>query len=93
MQGIFYHPGKNFVPQLPNKDLKDFIDDIAQLVALDGGAAEEALRNSGSLFSFLDQVVPCIVRIRSVLSKSITAGKSILSLWMMTGLVMNLSEW
>ena len=54
MQGIFYHSGKNFVPQLPNKDLKEFIDDVSQLVALDGVAAEEALRNSGGLFSFLD---------------------------------------
>ena len=89
MQGIFYHPGKNFVPQLPNKDLKDFIDDVSQLVALDGVVAEEALRNSGGLFSFLDQVVPCIVRIRSVLSKYIIAGESILSSWMRAALIMS----
>jgi hypothetical protein len=56
MKGIFYHPGKTFVPMPASKYLRDFLDDVSQLVALDGVAVEEALKKSGGLFSFLEEV-------------------------------------
>lgn len=39
MQGIFYQVGKIYVPYLWDKEFKEFIDEVSQIVVLDGVAA------------------------------------------------------
>ena len=57
MQHILYHPSKIYVP-LVDPPLRDLLNEVSQMVIVDGVAIEELLKKSGSpLLKFMDEVV------------------------------------
>lgn len=58
MEGILYQTGKIYVMNFENKEWKDFLNEVSQLVAVDGATMQELMRRQESpLFRFLDEVV------------------------------------
>lgn len=62
MQYILYQPSKIYVP-LIETPMKELINEVSQMVIVDGVAIEEMLKRSGScMLKFMDEVEWCIVR-------------------------------
>ncbi len=58
MAGVLYQEGKIYVSYFESKELREFLNEVSQLVVVDGAAAEELMRRQDSvLFRFLDEVV------------------------------------
>ena len=75
MQHILYHPSKIYVP-LVDPPLRDLLNEVSQMVIVDGVAIEELLKKSGSpLLKFMDEVVWCIVRMYSAQKDTTTNGE------------------
>ena len=54
MLGIFYQENAVYVQWIDHKERRDFINDVSQLVVVDGVAMEETLRKQGGkLFKLL----------------------------------------
>jgi hypothetical protein len=81
MEGILYQPGKVYVTNFEG-ELRELMEDVSQLVVVDGAAVEEVLKKEESgLFRFLDEVVPMLVRIRSAWKGTFTDGEYTPTSW------------
>jgi hypothetical protein len=75
LEHILYHPTKIYVPII-EAPLRDLLNEVSQMVIVDGVAIEEQLKNSGSpLLRFLDEVVWSIVRTCSARKDTTTNGE------------------
>lgn len=75
MQHILYHPSKIYVPAI-DSPLKELINEVSQMVIVDGVAIEEKLKKSGSpVLKFLDEVVWSIVRTCSARKDTTISGE------------------
>ena len=75
MQYVLYHPGKIYVPSI-DPPLRDLLNEVSQMVIVDGVAIEEQLKRSGSpLLRFMDEVVWSIVRTCSARKDTTTSGE------------------
>lgn len=75
LEGVLYQSNRTYVPYLENKELRELINDLSQLVVYHGLFIEEHLRRTpSSLFRFLDQVKASQYRKSLVSSTFITAG-------------------
>lgn len=76
MQHILYDPSKIYVPMV-EVPLKDLINEVSQMVIVDGVAIEELLKRSGSpLLKFMEEVVWSIVRTCSAPKDTSINGES-----------------
>jgi hypothetical protein len=58
MEGILFQEGKIYVMNFENKELRDFLNEVSQLLAVDGAAAQESMhRHENSLFRVMEEVV------------------------------------
>lgn len=58
MEGILYQTGKVYVMHFESKEWRDFLNEVSQVVVVDGAAVQELMRRQESpLFRFLDEVV------------------------------------
>ena len=48
VEGILHQEGKVYVSSFENKELKDFLNEVSQLLAVDGAAAYELMRRQES---------------------------------------------
>lgn len=67
LEGVLFQEGKVFVPWLENKEVRDLVNEIAQLIVYHGLFMEEHMRRTPfPLFRFLQHVSLLSLRTQSV---------------------------